>query len=62
MNMNLNKSNLLFDKQLLFYNLTYVYWDDDYYDIPIWNYLPVAPSGCPFDISPPLGLTTYLPP
>ena len=25
-------------------------------------YLPVAPKGCPLEISPPLGLTTYLPP
>jgi len=24
--------------------------------------IPVAPNGCPLDISPPLGLTTYLPP
>ena len=24
--------------------------------------VPVAPRGCPFEINPPLGFTTYLPP
>ena len=33
--MNLIRSKLQLDRIIIYFNLTYVYKDDDYYDIPI---------------------------